>query len=56
MLLLWGENDRLVPPAYGREYAKYLPQAQWQTIPACGHLAMFEKEAAFVDAVRKFAS
>jgi pimeloyl-ACP methyl ester carboxylesterase len=53
-LLLWGENDRLVPPAYGREYAKHLPLAQWQTIPACGHLPMFEKEAEFVEAVRRF--
>jgi pimeloyl-ACP methyl ester carboxylesterase len=55
VLLLWGEDDRLVPPAYGRAYAKHLPQAQWQVIPECGHLAMFEKEAAFVDAIGRFA-
>ena len=53
-LLLWGENDRLVPPAYGRAYAKYLPQALWHTIPECGHLPMFEKEAEFVEAIRRF--
>lgn len=56
VLLLWAENDRLVPPAYGREYAKYLPQAEWRTIPACGHLAMFDREAEFVEAVRRFAA
>jgi pimeloyl-ACP methyl ester carboxylesterase len=54
VLLLWGEQDRLVPPAYGREYAKHLPQAQWQTIPGCGHMGVFEKEAEFVEAVRRF--
>jgi pimeloyl-ACP methyl ester carboxylesterase len=54
VLLLWGEQDRLVPPAYGRAYASHLPQAQWRTIPGCGHMAMFEKEGEFVEAVRRF--
>jgi pimeloyl-ACP methyl ester carboxylesterase len=54
-LLLWGANDRLVPPAYGRAYQKHLPQAEWQEIPNSGHAVMFEKEAEFVDAVTKFA-
>jgi pimeloyl-ACP methyl ester carboxylesterase len=53
-LLLWGENDALVPPSYGLAYKKHLPQAEWKTIPACGHLGMFEKEAEFVDAVTRF--
>ena len=53
-LLLWGANDRLVPPSYGEAYRKALPHAEWQTIPACGHLAMFEKEAEFVAAVARF--
>ena len=55
VLLLWGEQDRLVPPSYGRAYAKHLPQARWQTIPACGHVVMFEKEGEFVEAVTRFA-
>ncbi len=55
VLLLWGEQDRLVPPAYGAAYQKHLPHAEMQTIPACGHLAMFDKEAEFVAAVRRFA-
>src|SRR5436305_899847 len=55
VLLLWGEDDRLVPPAYGAAYKKYLPQAEMQMIPGCGHLGMFEKEEQFVAAVRRFA-
>lgn len=55
-LLLWGANDRLVPPSYGEAYRRYLPQAEMQLIPECGHMAMFEKEAEFVEAVARFAS
>jgi pimeloyl-ACP methyl ester carboxylesterase len=54
VLLLWGADDRLVPPAYGEAYKRYLPQAELRLIPACGHLPMFEQEAAFVEAVGRF--
>jgi pimeloyl-ACP methyl ester carboxylesterase len=55
-LLLWGEHDKLVPPAYGEAYRKYLPQAEWKVIRDCGHMPMFEKEAEFVEAIAKFAA
>jgi pimeloyl-ACP methyl ester carboxylesterase len=55
VLLLWGDNDHLVPPAYAAAYKKHLPQAELQLISNCGHMAMFEKEAEFVAAVRAFA-
>ncbi len=54
VLLLWGENDRLVPPAYGSAYKKHLPQAKLELIPGCGHMSMFEKETEFVEAIRTF--
>jgi pimeloyl-ACP methyl ester carboxylesterase len=54
-LLLWGANDRLVPPAYGEAYRKLLPQAEWKLIPECGHLPMFECETEFVEVVKQFA-
>ena len=53
-LLLWGENDKLVPPAYAEAYHKHLPHAELQLIPECGHLPMFECETPFVEAVTKF--
>jgi pimeloyl-ACP methyl ester carboxylesterase len=53
-LLLWGEHDRLVPPSYGLAYKQHLPHAEWQVIPRCGHLGMFEREAEFVAAVARF--
>jgi pimeloyl-ACP methyl ester carboxylesterase len=53
-LLIWGDDDRLVPSAYGKAYAKYIPQAEFKLIANCGHLPMFEREAEFVDAVAGF--
>jgi len=48
-LLLWGKEDRLVPPAYAETYKKHIPHAELQWIEECGHLPMFEREAEFVD-------
>jgi len=53
-LLLWGANDKLVPPAYGRAYQKHIPQATLELIPGCGHMPMFECEKEFVDRINKF--
>lgn len=54
VLLLWGDHDRLVPPAYAEAYKKYLPQAEIKLIKDCGHLAMFEKEHDFVAELVRF--
>jgi pimeloyl-ACP methyl ester carboxylesterase len=54
-LLLWGDSDRLVPPAYGKAYHKYLPHAEFQLIRQCGHMGIFEKETEFVERVMNFA-
>jgi pimeloyl-ACP methyl ester carboxylesterase len=53
-MLLWGAQDRLVPPAYGEAYRAHLPKAEWRLLSDCGHLGMFEKEAEFVSAVAHF--
>lgn len=53
-LLVWGDHDRLVPPAYGEAYRKHIPGAELKLIPNCGHLPMFEREAEFVETVASF--
>jgi pimeloyl-ACP methyl ester carboxylesterase len=53
-LLLWGDDDRLVPPAYGEAYRRALPHADMKIIKDCGHCLMFEKEAEFVEALLNF--
>ena len=53
-LLLWGDHDRLVPPAYGEAYKQHIAGAELKFIKDCGHLPMFEKEAEFVEAITSF--
>lgn len=53
-LLVWGDHDRLVPPAYGEAYQKLIPGAKMELIKDCGHLPMFEKETEFVELLNRF--
>jgi pimeloyl-ACP methyl ester carboxylesterase len=53
-LLLWGESDRIVTPAYGRAYAKLIPHARFELIPAAGHAPHIEQPDAFVKHVVQF--
>ncbi|AYV32796.1 Lipase 3 precursor (plasmid) [Streptomyces sp. ADI95-16] len=47
-LLLWGESDRIVTPAYGAAYAEAFADARLQVIPGAGHLPQLEQpEATF---------
>jgi pimeloyl-ACP methyl ester carboxylesterase len=55
-LLVWGANDKLVPPSHGEAYRQHLPQAEFKRIADCGHLPMFEREAEFVETIARFAS
>ncbi len=42
-LVLWGEQDALVPVAVGEAPATALPNAQFEVLPECGHLPTLEK-------------
>jgi len=53
-LILAGEGDGLVPPAYAKEYHRLIPGSRLHVFEECGHLPMFEKEAEFVEVVGKF--
>ena len=44
-LVLWGEQDALVPVAVGQTLAAGLPHAQFEVLPGCGHLPTLEKPA-----------
>ena len=44
-LVLWGEDDALVPVAVGRQLAADLPHARFDVIKGCGHLPTLEKPA-----------
>ncbi|WP_214317781.1 alpha/beta fold hydrolase [Nonomuraea sediminis] len=47
-LLLWGESDRIVTPAYGAVYAAAFANGRLEVIPEAGHLPQLEQpEATF---------
>jgi pimeloyl-ACP methyl ester carboxylesterase len=41
-LVIWGEADRIVTPAYGEEYAAAIPKASFKLLPDAGHLPQLE--------------
>ena len=43
-LVVHGLEDRLVPPARGRQLAELIPDAHLELIPACGHLLTTDAE------------
>ncbi|MGZ4283098.1 MAG: alpha/beta fold hydrolase [Solirubrobacteraceae bacterium] len=42
-LWMWGSHDPLVPAAFGRHVAKWLPDARQITIDRCGHVPQVER-------------
>jgi pimeloyl-ACP methyl ester carboxylesterase len=54
VLVLWGEEDRVIPVAYAGEYARLVPHAQVVRFPLCGHSPAREKPADFADALLGF--
>ncbi|MFI2641932.1 alpha/beta fold hydrolase [Streptomyces sp. NPDC018610] len=42
-LVLWGESDRIVTPAYGKEYAASFKDARFEVIAEAGHLPHLEQ-------------
>ena len=53
-LLLWGEQDQMIPMANAQDYLKALPDARLVTLPGVGHVPQEEAVAAGLVAVRDF--
>jgi pimeloyl-ACP methyl ester carboxylesterase len=53
-LVLWGEQDGIVSPAYGRTYAERIPGARFKTIANAGHYPHIEQPQSTADQVRAF--
>jgi pimeloyl-ACP methyl ester carboxylesterase len=45
-LVVFGESDRVVTPAYGRAVAEAIPGAEFAVVPEAGHLPHLEAPAA----------
>ena len=53
-LILWGEDDRLIPPVYGEKWKELIPGARLVKIREAGHLLPYEQPEMFVSAVAGF--
>ena len=50
-MILWGDSDKLFPPAYAEAYHKLIPGSQLRIIEHCGHLPHQEKPDDFLAGV-----
>jgi pimeloyl-ACP methyl ester carboxylesterase len=55
-LVLWGANDGIATPAYGRAYAAAFADAQFETIEHAGHLPHIEQPEATLAFIDDFTS
>jgi len=53
-LILWGEKDALIPPAYGPLFASGIKKAQLVEIKGAGHMVPIEKAAEVAAEVKAF--
>ncbi|GGR07535.1 alpha/beta fold hydrolase [Deinococcus ruber] len=55
VLVIWGDSDRIVTPAYGAAFAAALPGARFQIVERAGHLPQIEQPAATFALIDEFA-
>jgi pimeloyl-ACP methyl ester carboxylesterase len=53
-LVVWGENDPVLDPDYGRAYAQSLPNARFELIREAGHFPQFDQPERLLSCVREF--
>ena len=53
-LILWGEQDGLVPPVYASEFENAITDARVELIAGAGHLPQMEQFEQTASAVRGF--
>ena len=53
-LVLWGEADKIAPPAYAQEFQALIPQAEVAIIERAGHLPQVEQLDATADRIERF--
>jgi pimeloyl-ACP methyl ester carboxylesterase len=53
-LVMWGAEDGIVTPDYGRAFSELIPGARFVTIADAGHHPEIEEPRAFADAVLDF--
>ncbi|QUH01400.1 alpha/beta hydrolase [Saccharopolyspora erythraea] len=54
--ILWGEDDRWQPVAYGERLASDIPHAELVTVPGAGHFLMEDRPHRVAEEILRFAS
>lgn len=49
--VIWGEQNKVFPPAYAQAFAQKIPNTTTKLLKNCGHLAHLEQPAALADAI-----
>jgi pimeloyl-ACP methyl ester carboxylesterase len=55
-LLVWGEEDRLIDPAYADAFRRHMPGAELLRVPRAGHMVPYEQPDALLGALASLAS
>ena len=55
-LIVWGKDDRLVPPVYAEEFARRIAGARVETVEQAGHAPHLEQPETVARLVRDFLS
>jgi len=50
-MILWGDSDKVFPPAHGKAYHEAIAGSEFRIVPQCGHLPHQEKLPEFLAAV-----
>ena len=53
-LLVWGDEDRLIPMSHGKRLARAIAGARLEIVPASGHMPFIERPDEFLRVVRPF--
>jgi pimeloyl-ACP methyl ester carboxylesterase len=53
-LIVWGEQDGLIPPVYGPEFQRLIPGSKLEVIPETAHAPMVERPEEFARIVTQF--
>ncbi len=53
-LIVWGEQDSLIPVVYAGEFARHISDSRVVLVPECGHIPQVEQPETTTRAVREF--
>lgn len=53
-LLIWGEEDTVVPPGFGKGYAQAFSHAEFTTVPGAGHMPALQAPDTTLDMIDTF--